>query len=195
MQLIIYQPQNAAPKEFIEFWAAQYTGYDDNFYDANVGQELTETRILEWFTWKNGTPLSELKRNSVLRNFVARRGELNHIPLDATASDFLSRFDEGGAIWRIFWLHCWQPARFPIYDQHVHRAMGFIQAGVLEEIPGTDSQKIREYLDRYMAFHAEFNGIGYRLVDKALWAFGKFLSGNNFPGVTSRAPAGPVPRR
>ena len=181
MQLIIYQPINAAPAAFIDFWAARYAGYDDTFYMANVGQELTEARILDWFTWKNGTTLSDLKRSSVLRNFVARRGELDQIPRDEPPSALLSRFDEGGAIWRIFWLHCWQPARFPIYDQHVHRAMRFIQAGVLEEIPGTDPQKIRMYLNSYMPFHAGFDGIDHRLMDKALWAFGKFLGENNFP--------------
>jgi hypothetical protein len=75
---MIYEPVSAEAKAFIEFWAARYTGYDDDFYEANVGQELTEARILEWFEWKNGTPLSELKRNSVLNNFVARRRELHH---------------------------------------------------------------------------------------------------------------------
>ena len=180
MQLIIYEPRKADRKAFVEFWAARYTGYDDEFYDANVGQDLTESRILEWFIWKNGTPLSEAKRQSVLRNFVARRGELD-LALNETAAQLLARFSEGGAIWRIFWLHCCQPARFPIYDQHVHRAMGFIQSGVPEEIPERDPQKIRAYLDLYMAFHAQFDGIPFRQVDKALWAFGKFLSENNFP--------------
>ncbi len=59
--------------------------------------------------------------------------------------------------------------------------MRFIQAGVLEEIPGKDSQKIRVYLDSYMAFHAQFDGTGSRLVDKALWSLGKFLGENNLP--------------
>src|ERR1035441_2105943 len=59
VQLIIYQPINAAPAAFIDFWAARYAGYDDTFYMANVGQELTEARILDWFTWKNGTTLSD----------------------------------------------------------------------------------------------------------------------------------------
>ena len=59
--------------------------------------------------------------------------------------------------------------------------MRFIQAGLLEEIPGKDPQKIRAYLDSYMPFHTEFDGIRHRLVDKALWAFGKFLNENNFP--------------
>ena len=181
MPLIIYQPVNADPKAFVDFWAARYSYPDQELYDANVGQELTETRILDLFTWKNGTPLSNAKRESVLRNFVARRAELNQVQQNETAANLLSRFSEGGAIWRIFWLHCWQPARFPIYDQHVHRAMRFIQQGVLEEIPVTNPQKIRVYLHSYMAFHTQFDCINFRIVDKALWAFGKFLKENNFP--------------
>ena len=181
MQLIIYEPINAAPEAFIEFWAARYTGYDDDFYEANVGQELTEARILEWFEWKNGTPLSGPKKNSVMRNFVARRNELALLTQEETVSKLLARFSEGGVIWRIFWLHCWQPARFPIYDQHVHRAMQFIQAGVREEIPVNDRDKIRSYIEQYMPFHARFDGLPQRAVDKALWAFGKFVGENNFP--------------
>jgi len=116
VQPIIYQPVSADPKTFIDFWSARYTVDDEKFYQDNIGQELTETRILEWFTWKNGTPLSELKRKFVLRNFVTRRGELDDVSRNEAASDLLARFSEGGAIWRIFWLHCWQPERFPIYD-------------------------------------------------------------------------------
>jgi hypothetical protein len=180
VQFMIYEPVSAEAKAFIEFWAARYTGYDDDFYEANVGQELTEARILEWFEWKNGTPLSELKRNSVLNNFVARRRELANLQ-GKTASHLLARFSKGGVIWRIFWLHCWQPARFPIYDQHVHRAMRFIQAGVLEEIPAKDPAKVRAYIEEYMPFHARFDDLPHRAVDKALWAFGKFIGENNFP--------------
>jgi hypothetical protein len=186
MPLIIYQPVNVKPEEFVNFWAARYSYSNQAFYDANAGQELTETRILDLFTWKNGTPLSDAKRESVLRNFVARRAELDQVQQNEPAARLLSRFSEGGAIWRIFWLHCWQPARFPIYDQHVHRAMRFIDQGVVEEIPSTNPQKIRVYLNSYLAFHARFDGFNFRLVDKALWAFGKFLNENNFPAEAPR---------
>lgn len=59
--------------------------------------------------------------------------------------------------------------------------MRCIEAGLMEEIPINDAEKIRAYLDNYMAFHKEFDGIGYPLVDKALWAFRKFIGENNFP--------------
>jgi hypothetical protein len=181
VQLIIYEPVKADLKAFIEFWEARYTGYDDDFYHANVGHELTEARILELFEWKNGTRLSGSKRNSVTRNFVERRSELDQISRDETASALLARFSEGGVIFRIFWLHCWQPARFPIYDQHVHRAMRFIETGVREEIPDKEPDKIQAYIEQYIPFHARFDSMPHRAVDKALWAFGKFVGENNFP--------------
>jgi hypothetical protein len=181
MKLIVYEPVNANKKVFIEFWSGRYTGYDDDFYEANVGQELTEERILRWFAWKNGRRLSDRKRDSVLKNYVARRDELAAIPAGETPAQTLARFSDGGAIWRIFWLHCWQPERFPIYDQHVHRAMRFIQAGAIEEIPDYDPDKIRAYVGQYMPFHVQFNGLPQRAVDKALWAFGKFIGENAFP--------------
>src|SRR6266511_1632125 len=187
MSMVIYQPVEADRAAFVQFWSARYFYPKEELYDKNIGRELTEARILELFTWKNGTPLSKLKRAAVMRNYGAKGTELSRIPRDESVAKLLSRFAKGGAIWRIFWLHCWQPRRFPIYDQHVHRAMRFIQDGVLEEIGGTDRAKVRSYLDNYMQFHSKFNGQDPRLVDKALWAFGKFLKENNFPrkpGVT-----------
>jgi hypothetical protein len=180
---MIYKPVNADAKAFIEFWSARYTGDDDEFYEANVGQELTEDRILEWFVWKNGGPLSERKRTSVLKNFVARRDELASLR-DETPQQFLAHFSKGGVIWKIFWLHCWQPKRFPIYDQHVHRAMRFIQSGVHQEIPKRDPDKTRAYIEQYMPFHAQFDGLPHRAVDKALWTFGKFIGENTYAAAS-----------
>ncbi len=185
MHLTIYKAVTADPKEFVAFWAGRYTDYDDEFYMANAGQELTEARILDLFKWKNGTNLSGRKRDSVMKNFVARTHELAD-RRNQTASQLLEHFAEGGVIWRIFWFHCWQPERFPIYDQHVHRAMRFILSGVKEEIAKRDQEKIRAYIEEYIPFHARFEGLPQRSVDKALWAFGKFISENNFPPLPLR---------
>jgi hypothetical protein len=37
LMLIIYEPFNADANAFIDVWAARYTGYDNDFYEANVG--------------------------------------------------------------------------------------------------------------------------------------------------------------
>jgi hypothetical protein len=174
MHLIAYHHFELDKEPFIDFWSARYDANDDTFYKDNIGQELTEKRILEWFEWKNGRPLSKKKRTSVLKNFVARRRELDEIPEDEEPAAFLKRFSEGGRIWRIFWLHlCNQ--RFPIYDQHVHRAMRFIQYAVIKEIPGGEADAIRCYLEEYLPFNEQFKDLPQRDVDKALFAFGEFL--------------------
>jgi len=51
--------------EFVEFWSKQYSYSNEHIYDDNIGKELTEERILKLFHWKNGTPLSKLKLQSV----------------------------------------------------------------------------------------------------------------------------------
>lgn len=181
MPMLIYEALQATPTRFVEFWSPRYEYARQDLYDDNIGHELTEQRIFDLFQWKNGTPLSSRKQASVRRNFVERRGELEQLQHYQKATDFLAHFADGGAIWRIFWLHCWQPVRFPIYDQHVHRAMAFIQTGTPEKIPAHDPRKIDSYIRRYLPFHATFDGIDSRSVDKALWAFGKFLNGANFP--------------
>jgi hypothetical protein len=184
MPLLIYQPCPATSTQFVEFWRRVY-GDDktEKLYSDNIQGELTEKKILKLFEWKNGSRLAKHKEASVRRNFIERRQELEQLRPDQKPEDLLGHFPEGGVIFRIFWLHCWQPERFPIYDQHVHRAMAFIQTGTLEEIPADDAPKIASYIHRYVPFHSTFDGIDSRsdrAVDKALWAFGKYLKRPTF---------------
>jgi hypothetical protein len=186
MPMLIYKSFQSLPAttaEFVQFWSGVY-GEDqsEKLYTDNIRRELNEQRILELFKWKNGGRLSALKEASVRRNFVMRQRELQELQPDQNIEDCLSRFAEGGVIFRIFWLHCWCPDRFPIYDQHVHRAMAFIKNGQPEEIPADDASKTRSYIEMYLPFFATLDGIDLgseeRVVDRALWAFGKFLKRN-----------------
>lgn len=106
------------------------------------------------------------------------------------AQHFLKEFKDGGAIYRIFWLHCWRPS-LPIYDQHVHRAMTFIKTydnGKTGELAKFNhDKKVQLYLDRYIAFFDEFRGMDGREVDKALWQFGKSMSDDSLPRLRESA--------
>lgn len=180
MPFISFLQRETQPEEFVRFWAPVYKYAGEDVYVADIGAELTPDRIFRLFRWKNGGNLSEKKKASVQRNFVERRADLARFTGNYSARGFLEHFPTGGAIWRVFWLHCHRP-EFPIYDQHVHRAMVYVQTGRIEEIASNDDAKINCYLDRYVQFHAEFVGLdGGREVDKALWAFGKFLKESNF---------------
>jgi hypothetical protein len=97
-------------------------------------------------------------------------------------------------------MHCFHPDRFPIYDQHVYRAMVFIQEGGMEELNGlSDKAAIKTYLERYLPFHREFeklnlpfdrnkDGARHRNIDRALWTFGKCLLGGSLPPLKTGSP-------
>ena len=181
MTLAIYTARTASEADFVAFWERQYNYPLEHLYANNIGKPLTADRVLQLFAWKNGYRLSALKRTSVEQNYIAHIQELNALPQDTDAAAFLARFALGGAIWRIFWLHCWQPNRFPIYDQHVHRAMVFIEQQQSEEIPKANADKVQEYLQRYLPFRQRFRYLNQRSVDKSLWFYGKFLKEARFP--------------
>ena len=111
-----------------------------------------------------------------MKNFVARLDDLQKLPSDTGKENCLEKFNKGGAIWRIFLLHCWSESEYPIYDVHVHRAMTFICGEQREEIGGWDDRrKIDAYLNRYIPFFERFGDHDSRAVDQALVAFGQSL--------------------
>lgn len=65
---------------------------------------------------------------------------------------------------------------FPIYDQHVHRAMAHLQGWTELEIPKSNKKKIEIYLEEYLDFYNSFKGLPHKKVDEALWSYGKFLT-------------------
>ncbi len=170
----------AQPREFIDFWARHYSNPLEHLYSENIDRPLTAESVHHLFEWKNNGVLSSKKWTSVEEHYVKHIEEVKKLPETTDAAAFLKQFPNGGPIWRIFWLHCWRPCRFPIYDQHVHRAMAYIENRQPNEIPQKDTDKEDQYLKRYLPFHARFDGVNQRQVDKALWSYGKFLKTNPF---------------
>jgi hypothetical protein len=176
-------------RHFVEFWAERYTYGDDAPYFTNINGPHTKDTLLALFKWKIGSRFFEAKRPHLEQNFIGRLEDARKLAQAVArcepreiAKRFLVEFKDGGAIYRIFWLHCWVP-RLPIYDQHVHRAMTFIMDnGQTEKLADFDADpQIQRYLGRYLAFFDEFRDMKHRDVDKALWQFGKSLSDGSLP--------------
>jgi hypothetical protein len=160
--------------DFVRFWDALYDdeGYDETFYRDNIGRP-PEPKAYEWFKWKNGTPLSVRKQQTV-QAILSNGGPVGP---DADAGALQSYLGQtGGVVWRVFWLHLHHPQHFPIYDQHVHRAMACVTNRPKREIPIHGPTKVRAYLEEYRPFFDRFAGCERRQVDRALWSFGKFLT-------------------
>jgi hypothetical protein len=184
MKLPIFKQELVGKSNFLSFWSRQYSYKYEHLYNDNIGKELTEKRIWALFVWKNGGPLSEKKSTSVRRNFIKERTKM---PLNSDKGFLFTYLSKpGGAIWRIFWLHCNYPQTYPMCDQHVHRTMAKIKEWKDIEIPIYNKDKVEIYINEYLPFWDEFSEFPSKRVDEALWAYGKFLkSGYDFFDLSS----------
>jgi hypothetical protein len=186
MQLPVYSRNSTSESDFIAFWANQVSAngieQDEKQYTPHIGKPLTRESLEALFRWKNQMRLSDKKRQSIETNYIGRLDELQKLSPDTEPDAFLKKFSKGGAIWRIFLLHCWSRAKYPIYDQHVHRAMTFIRKEPPQEIAGwSDRKKIDAYREEYVPFFDSFSEHGPRKVDRALWILGRFIKSTQFP--------------
>jgi hypothetical protein len=175
MQFAVFERRGSTMREFIEFWSKQYFDEHEDRYIRNIGKPITAVTIRELFYWKNSGPLSILKTKSIDTKFISKLPILAKLPKDHDVRSFFELFSDGGPIWRIFFLHIWQPNKYPIYDQHVHRSMCFLVHGRKVEIPQRTCEVIDSYVESYLPFHTQFRKLQDREVDKALWMFGRFL--------------------
>jgi len=155
--------------DFIEYWSQRYSYKYEELYDKNINKPLTEASLIDLFTWKNGTLLSEKKRESVISNYVLSKND------DIIENDYLSPNNEGGPIWNIFFLHCRKNEQFPIFDQHTYRAMHFMKSNEIAEIPNEKKEIYSCYRQEYIPFFNSFEYDDKRQIDKALFTFGQYL--------------------
>lgn len=167
--------------QFKTFWAARYSDTHENLYEEYIEKTRTEKTIMQLYNWKNGGNLAALKRESVKRNYKPYRGvwkDRIDLPSD---EELIKEISKDSAIWRIFWLHCQNPCEFPIYDQHVHRAMMFIEGNRSNlEISSSEKTKAETYFHQFLPFFKRHfkkpsDWRKMREADKALFAFGKFI--------------------
>lgn len=173
-------PLHDGDKEsFIDLWSQHYRDSNEHLYLENIEKKKTEDVIIKLFIWKNGSVMSKLKHERVLKHY--KPGDQSHLELDSPDKIAEYAAKDAAVIWNIFWLHCLAPTIFPIYDQHAHRAMMFMM-GYNEglEVP-TNKRALGEcYANQFMPFFSELVGpnpsiSSARRVDGSLFAFGKFL--------------------
>jgi hypothetical protein len=136
----------------------------------------SQRQVVEYWAARYADKRPHLYVPHVGRTYIDAR----QIPRRPSNHADLIRFisQPGGVIWRVFWLHCHDPERYPIFDQHVSRAMKVI-LGASAEIPKRNSAKAEAYAREYLPFHARFRTRDRRELDKALWSFGKEMKGRH----------------
>src|SRR5687767_2080231 len=141
MRLCILSSQGVTQDEFVSFWFRAYNDPRESLYVQNIGRPLAADSVRNLFIWKNGGVLSKLKQGSIERHFISRLSELERFQ-GFDGRTFLRAFPAGGAIWRLFWLHICYPETYPVFDQHVYRAMTWCIDGRARELPQRDEEKV-----------------------------------------------------
>lgn len=173
MRLTTLSRKVTSEREFVAFWSALFVDRRAELYRKNIGKPLTASRLLGLFKWKNGGRIAAHKLRSIKKNYLDCAPIPPPLGNDGELVSFICQ--PGGAIWRIFWLHCHSPDIYPIFDQHVYRAMMHLKTGKIIEIGKGNDAKAAQYVHEYLPFHAQFSSSNKKKLDEALWVYGKYL--------------------
>ena len=192
MRYFILKKQDAASTDFVDFWAKIYNYGNEATYNEFIGQLTTES-IRNLFAWKatgmNRTSIMAGK-NQFVETILEKLDHFQNIPLNTPedANGFLTNeLENRGMTWKIFTLHILHPDKFPIFDQHVYRAMIYLKTGEIKEIPRKNEEKQQSYINEYLHFYnEEHEYYEDRKLDKALFSFGRFLK-RRLPGWNTTA--------
>lgn len=183
MNFVLLSKQSVDMVDFINFWSDYYFDKYDNKYSENIDKEyFNRENLISLYEWKNGSVLSERKKIGLRKKVLAKIKIINSLKDQFNLELFKKEFKDMTVIWKIFLLHIIKPNKYPIFDQHVFRAMVYIKFFKIEEIPNKESERERIYFEEYVDFFNEiklkspsnFN----KKIDESLWAFGKFLKSN-----------------
>ncbi len=168
-------------QKFFDFWMHRYFYKSKHDYDKLMDQELTEEALKALFEWKNGMNLSKKKEASYIakvKNHLKSIAEYRN-DTNKNASQLYDSLNNVSFVWRIFACHIARPQEYPIYDQNIHRSVLYIQGNdewknVTPQL--SDEKKEDFYFHNYKEkFLPEFKDIPSRDIDKALFAFGRYL--------------------
>lgn len=174
--------------EFVKFWSHIYDYPNMDEYNMNIrygpGEKYTKENISKLYRWRNRVNLSESKELTVQDKISARLDEINHLKgqKDIDIDQFFELFDEVSAVWRLFLLHMIKPLRYPLYDQHIHRAYNYLHKMQYNCISNhlSDNAKIRFYKKYYLPFVQqmmdEYPQLSIKQIDNALFVFGRLLN-------------------
>jgi hypothetical protein len=180
---ILTNIQSGSLQEFISFWSKLYVYDNAVLYERIYNTTLSENDLKDLYKWKNGMKLSQPKEKSLNTKIISKIEIVNNLRAASNfdLEYFLKEFKQVSVVWKVFLLHILKPNRFPIYDQHVHRAYRFINNQSSDGIKASmnESVKLKFYFEEYYPFVRESKITDLKKMDEAFFAFGQFINIGN----------------
>ena len=201
-RIFILEKKETKITDFINFWEKIYDNVnknikfrDNDYYWNNIGIKgenlipLKQENIKPLFLWKNGKNLSKNKLN-IVRKVQENIKKLNDFRKISEISwkhfdDFynnvaLECVKTTAPVFSLFIVHIAQPFKYPIIDQNVIRSFRYLSEGEKTEINPNNYLKIYKNFIEFFNEILILSKLSFRSVDKALWAFGRFLKNSGF---------------
>ena len=180
---ILTNRQSGSLQEFISFWSKLYVYDNAVLYERIHNTTLSEDDLKDLYKWKNGMKLSKAKEKSLNAKIISKIEIVNNLRAASNfdLEYFLKEFKQVSVVWKVFLLHILKPNRFPIYDQHVHRAYRFINNQSSNGIKASmnESVKLKFYFEEYYPFVRQSKITDLKEMDEAFFAFGQFINIGN----------------
>ena len=180
---ILTNRQSGSLQEFISFWSKLYAYDNAGLYDKIHYKVLSEKDIKDLYQWKNGMKLSQAKEKSLDTKIIKKLNIINSLraTTEFDLNYFLKEFKKVSVVWKVFLLHIISPSKYPIYDQHTHRAYRFMNKQASDGIKASmnESVKLKFYFKEYYPFVKESNIKDLKKMDEAFFAFGQFINIGN----------------
>ncbi len=181
---IVRSYQSKSFSEFITYWQKLYTYSKEDLYISHIYKlAYTRSEIIDLYIWKNGMKLSARKMNSLEQKILTKRKIINEFKRDKTFTldAFRNEFGTISAVWQIFLLHIIHPTKYPIYDQHIHRAYNYLHKKNWRKINSKMNKIEKEnfYYYTYLNFIDLKNIQNLKHFDEAMFAFGRFINTDN----------------
>ena len=180
---ILTNRQSGSLQEFISFWSKLYVYDNAVLYERIHNTTLSEDDLKDLYKWKNGMKLSQAKEKSLNTKIISKIDIVNNLRAASNfdLENFLKEFKQVSVVWKVFLLHILKPNRFPIYDQHVHRAYRFINNQSSNGIKASmnESVKLKFYFEEYYPFVRQSKITDLKKMDEAFFAFGQFINIGN----------------
>lgn len=180
---ILTNIQSGSLQEFISFWSKLYVYDNAVLYKRIYNKTLSKDDLKDLYKWKNGMKLSQAKEKSLNTKIISKIDIVNNLRAASNfdLEYFLKEFKQVSVVWKVFLLHILKPNRFPIYDQHVHRAYRFINNQSSNGIKASmnESVKLKFYFEEYYPFVRQSKISDLKKMDEAFFAFGQFINIGN----------------
>lgn len=183
---IIFEKKNADFVTFVNYWSEHFNfdrPLDWAIENVQFGKALlTPSDIKQLFSNKDISENNSFWVKKSIPELLKDWDTIRKLQKQFDETVFQNEFGNLSVVGQIVLLQVIQPGNFPLFDTHIFRGFSYLKKNkVLELNDLTKQEQFNAYLAyKTFVFAQKDENFTIRKIDKAIWAFGKYLENPNF---------------